>query len=598
MRARIAEAAEGNPLFIEQMVAMLGSDEAEDGEIAVPPTIEALLAARLDLLPPDERRLVEAAAIAGREFSLDGVVALLAGGDEEALDPSLERLHRKQFLSPAGERLYRFRHQLICDAAYEAIPKLARSALHVHYADWLEQETPAPAVELEEIAGYHLERAFLLAREVDPLSESLQEVGQRAAGCLRDAGERAHARGDMPAAVSLLKRAQALPARSESERAQLLLALAGAQREVGDFEAANDASAQAIALASSLGNRALESQARILRLRIQLQTQVSLALDELVQSAEQTIGELEDLGDEQGLGEAWSVLAWMSWLRCRAGATAQSLERALVYAQGAGDEPTVAQSLNLRIGTWLFGPTPVAEAIARCEQVLARPHTQRRIEASANGALAGLQAMLGRFEEARALLEQGHAILDELGLRVASAVAAEIGGMVELLAGEPAAAEERLRAGIALLEPMGETSGVSTLTAILAEACYQQGRPDEVLELSARSARLAPDDDFSTQVQWRGPQAKVLAARGRFAEAEALASEAVSLAAESDFLNLRGNALLALAEVLRVGGRLAEARSAAEEARALFEQKGNIVSSAGAQKLLAELPLAWAGAPS
>src|SRR5207245_143264 len=207
-----------------------------------------------------------------------------------------------------------------------------------------------------------------------------------------------------------------------------LLALAGAQREVGDFEAANDASAQAIALASSLGNRALESQARILRLRIQLQTQVSLALDELVQSAEQTIGELEDLGDEQGLGEAWSVLAWMSWLRCRAGATAQSLERALVYAQGAGDEPTVAQSLNLQIGTWLFGPTPVAEAIARCEQVLARPHTQRRIEASANGALAGLQAMLGRFEEARSLLEQGHAILDELGLRVASAVAAELGG--------------------------------------------------------------------------------------------------------------------------------------------------------------------------
>ena len=170
--------------------------------------------------------------------------------------------------------------------------------------------------------------------------------------------------------------------------------------------------------------------------------------------------------------------------------------------------------------------------------------------------------------------------------------------MVELLAGEPTAAEERLRAGIALLEPMGETSGVSTLTAMLAEACYQQGRPDEALELSARSARLAPDDDFSTQVQWRGPQAKVLAARGRSAEAEALAGEAVSLAAESDFLNLRGNALLALAEVLQVGGRLAEARSAAEEARALFKQKGNVVSSAGAHNLIAELPLAWAWSPS
>jgi predicted ATPase/DNA-binding SARP family transcriptional activator len=597
VRARIGEAAEGNPLFIEQMVAMLGGDGPEESEFAIPPTIEALLAARLDLLPADERRLVEAAAIAGREFSLDGVVALLADDDEEALDLALESLHRRQFLSPAGERRYRFRHELICDAGYEAIPKLTRSALHLRYADWLEQQAPAPP-ELEEIAAYHLERAFLFTREVDPRSESLEDLGERAASSLRAAGERAHARGDMPAAVSLLRRAQALPARSESERAQLLLALAGAQREVGDFEAADDASAEAIALASRLGNRALESQARILRLRMQLQTQVSLTLDELVRSAEQTIGELEVIGDEQGLGEAWSVLAWMSWLRCRAGPTAQSLERALVYAQGAGDETTIAQSMHLRIGAWLFGPTPVTEAIACCEQVLDRPHTQRRIEASAYRALAGLHAMLGRFEEARALLEQGRAIIDELGLRVAEAVAAEIGGMVELLAGDPAAAEERLRAGIAVLEPMGETSGVSTLTAMLAEACYQQGRPDEVLELSKLSARLAPDDDFSTQVQWRGPQAKVLAARGRSSEAEALASEAVSLAAESDFLNLRGNALLALAEVLHVGGRLAEARSAAEEARALFEQKGNVVSSAAAQRLLAELPLVWARALS
>lgn len=596
VRARIAAAAEGNPLFLEQLAAHLGEEPTEKGELAVPPTIETLLAARLDLLPPEERRVVEPAALAGREFSLDGLLALLPGQDEQALGQALTGLEYKQFVGPAGERRYRFRHQLIRDAAYEAIPKLIRSALHLRYADWLEQD-PAGAAEADELTGYHLEQAFLLGREVDPQSESLEEVGQRAARSLHAAGERAHARGDMPAAVALLGRAQALPPGSEAEHAELLLSLAQAKREVGDFEAAEATCVEAIALAHSLGERALESKARILRLRMQLQTRVSLALDELDRSAQETIAELEELGDEHGLGEAWSLLAWTSWLRCRAEPTARSLERALAFARSARDEPTVAQSRHLQIGTWLFGPTPVGEAIARCEAVLAEAHTQPRVRASAYRALAGLEAMRGRFEEARALLEQAGQILEELGLTVASAVAAEIWGLVELLARRPEKAEARLRAGIALLEPTGETSGVSTQAAMLAEALYEQRRLEEALELSELSASLASEDDFSTQVQWRGPKAKVLAERGRAEEAAALAAEAVARAAGSDFLNLRGNAHLALAEVLKLAGRTSEARSAAEQAMALFEQKGNIVACAGAQRLLAELPLEAVPAP-
>jgi hypothetical protein len=192
------------------------------------------------------------------------------------------------------------------------------------------------------------------------------------------------------------------------------------------------------------------------------------------------------------LGEAWHVRAWMSWTRCRAEATAQALERALAYAAQAGDEATLGQARNLLIGTWLFGPTPVEEAIRRCNDILADDAAAARTRASACRALGGLMAMQGRFADARPLLERDREIHDELGLRVLAGVAAEIWGLLELLADQPQAAEERLRAGIAVLEPMGETSGVSTLTAMLAEAVYRQGRDGEVLALTDLSGRLAP----------------------------------------------------------------------------------------------------------
>ena len=332
-------------------------------------------------------------------------------------------------------------------------------------------------------------------------------------------------------------------------------------------------------LEAAIGARSLE---------FRLQTQSDLAFPQLMRSADELIGELEALGDEYGLAEAWSVVAWVPWIRCQAAATEEALGRALEYARRAGDEPAIAQSLNLLLGVWLFGETPVKKAIELAEGILAEA-PQRRIEASAYRALAGLKAMQGRFKEARELLERDRAIIDELGLRVASAVAAEIWGMLELLAGDPNAAEDRLRAGIAVLEPMGEKSGVSTLAAMLAEAVYRQGRLDEALELTHLSRDYAPSEDLSTQVQWRGACAKVLVRTGRADAGEALAREGVSLAADTDFLNLYGNALHGLAEVRRLADDAAGARGAAEEALALFRRKGNTAAAKHVRKLLAEL---------
>jgi ATP/maltotriose-dependent transcriptional regulator MalT len=240
--------------------------------------------------------------------------------------------------------------------------------------------------------------------------------------------------------------------------------------------------------------------------------------------------------------------------------------------------------LNLFLGAGLFGPTSVDHAVQRCEELL-EERPRPRLEAAAYRALGGLHAMRGRFGEARQLLIRDRRILDELGLVLAASAAAEMRGIVELLAGRPDEAERHLRDGLALLEPTGEKSALSTLTAILAEATYRQGRRAEALELAELSEKAAAPDDLTTQVQLRNVKAKVLADRRQAAEAERIAREGVALASSTDFLNLHGESLLALAQVLTKGGKSPEGAEAAREAAALFERKGNLIAQARARTL-------------
>ncbi|MGH2694250.1 MAG: AAA family ATPase, partial [Actinomycetota bacterium] len=158
LRERITRAAGGNPLFIEEMLAMAGDAE---GEVAVPPTLQALLAARLDQLEAAERSVLERGAIEGEIFHRGAVQALAP--DETQVTPRLAALVRKELIRPnkpqlAGEDGFRFRHLLIRDAAYDALPKAVRAELHERFAAWLE-EHGADLVELDEVLGYHLEQA-------------------------------------------------------------------------------------------------------------------------------------------------------------------------------------------------------------------------------------------------------------------------------------------------------------------------------------------------------------------------------------------------------------------------------------------------------
>src|SRR5204862_2979264 len=163
---RIVQVAEGNPLFLEEMFALVR--DSGDAAVEVPPTIQALLAARLDQLDPAERLVLERGSVEGRTFHR-GAVAALSQGDG-SVDQRLLALVRKELVRPdraqlTGDDAYRFRHLLIRDAAYDALPKATRADLHVRFARWIERHG-TELVELDEILGYHLEQACLYRAEL------------------------------------------------------------------------------------------------------------------------------------------------------------------------------------------------------------------------------------------------------------------------------------------------------------------------------------------------------------------------------------------------------------------------------------------------
>ena len=202
LRARIAAAAAGNPLFISEMLAM--TQQAGD-EVEVPASLKALLAARLDQLDPAERRVLECGSVEGEVFHR-GAVQTLAP-EEAQVTPRLAALVRRDLIRSdrpqfAGEDGFRFRHLLIRDTAYDALPKAVRAELHERFAAWVEQY--GELVELDEIVGYHLEQTCRYRSELGVRNDELARVARRR---LTVAGRRARRRGDKGAAVNLFQRA-------------------------------------------------------------------------------------------------------------------------------------------------------------------------------------------------------------------------------------------------------------------------------------------------------------------------------------------------------------------------------------------------------
>ena len=292
-----------------------------------------------------------------------------------------------------------------------------------------------------------------------------------------------------------------------------------------------------------------------------------------------------DLGDEVGLARAWWLASEVDNMACRWGARAVALEHALEHAFRADDKQQQATLIGQLALAIVWGPTPADDAIARCMDFYAHAIGDRALEAGCLTALAALYAMRGNLDEARESNAQARAIYDELGLKYRRAARSLIPAMVEMLAGNPAAAEAELRWGYDTLGEMGELGMRSTLAAYLAEALYAQGRLDETELMSKICEDTAGSDDIVTQVIWRTARSKVLARRDQFDDAERLAREALDLADETDFPDLRAGAAMALGEVFLLAGRFDEAEPLVKTAQEIHEQKGNIVAARAAGSL-------------
>ncbi|MBV8989951.1 MAG: AAA family ATPase, partial [Solirubrobacterales bacterium] len=234
--ARIIETAEGNPLFVEQLLAMSAEDPRWTREGEIPPTIQSLLAARLDRLGPGERAVIERAAVIGREFWQSAVVDLLPGEARRSAAGHLRALVHRGLLHPdrstmAGEEALRFHHILIQEVAYRGTPKTLRGELHERFADWIERRGDG----YEEFIGYHLEQAFRYRNEIEDSGAAVHALGIRAGEALAVAGRRAIARGDTNAGVKFLRRSTELFEASGSARPDVVLDLGSALSDSGDF---------------------------------------------------------------------------------------------------------------------------------------------------------------------------------------------------------------------------------------------------------------------------------------------------------------------------------------------------------------------------
>jgi class 3 adenylate cyclase/tetratricopeptide (TPR) repeat protein len=596
---RITRAAEGNPLFLEELLAALveeGRLRRQDGrwvaasldDLGIPPSIQALLSARLDRLEDAERAVLERAAVAGQVFEQNAVAELTPPSQRHQVPARLQALVGRELLRPARSRLagdqgFQFRHLLLRDATYDSIPKQARAELHELFAVWVERTAGPRLREIEEIVGYHLEQAWRYRVELGIVDQRNQRLAAAAARRLGAAGRRALGRGDLPAASKLLERAVGLLPAGDPGGLELLVELADVLVSTGEFPRAEAILDQVAAAAAGRGDQRLAAHARVGRLRMEVGVASDLDTAALQEETRRAIATFAEYEDQRGLAKAWGLLAALGFLRCRIAEAEAAAGQAMTHARLARDDPAESWARGLLAQSAFWGPVPAPDGIRRCQELLEQAAGNRRSELTALQSMAGLQAMAAQPEAAAATVARALALAGELGENRGAALAREFAAAALALAGELAAAEQQLRQGIRVLERQGESGMRSNLSADLAHVLHRLGRPDEALQVALASRAIAAHDDLFAQVRWRGAAARSLAAQGRVAEAERLAAEAVEIATPTDMLTMRADALLDQAAVAAAAGRPDDAARAVQAALALYQAKGNQAGAARAQ---------------
>jgi class 3 adenylate cyclase/tetratricopeptide (TPR) repeat protein len=590
-RARILEAAEGNPLFVEEMLGMLIDDGLlrSDGgtwravddlaDVTVPPTIQLLLAARIDRLDAEERAVMERGSIEGKLFHGGAVASLAPDSLRPAVPSRLLALARKELIRPdraefAGEDAFRFRHLLIRDAAYQAMSKEQRADLHERFAAWLERVAGERLPEYEEILAHHLEQAFHYRMELGPGDAGTRELARGAAERLTSAADRAQRRGDFSAARHLLGRTVELL--DGAERARALVEFAATAAHLHDFPAAAEAADAAIAAADAADDRVALLRAGVIRAEARGQIDPTYTLGRTRREVDEALGGLEALDDEKGVAWGMAAAARGAFFAGECDEATAITERLLERVPRLSARGLSEAVVTLLVAGY-FGTADVDELTRVYDRVrriltVEGPLTEEMLALN----VIARYALQGHESEVVVQAERIERLWDEigdLGLRVTSN---QWVGECMRLVGRLEDAERYFRRGVEGLDRLGETGFNSTMTASLAFALMDLGRWDEAEDFVERSREMSAPDDFASQSEWRMGRARILTFRGRPAEALELVDEAVQAIEPTDYLPMKADVHELRGHVLAELGRREEARAELERAIRDFERKGSV----------------------
>jgi class 3 adenylate cyclase/tetratricopeptide (TPR) repeat protein len=582
-RERMVAASGGNPLYVEEMLAMV-REQGGNGEIVVPPTIHALLQARLDALDGDERTVLERGSVEGQVFHRSSVAELAPPSVKPAVDAHLATLVRRELIRGDAaifedDEGFRFRHILIRDAAYDSMPKASRAELHEQFANWLERHE---LVERDEVLGYHLAQAHAYRTELDPGDPVLHDLAGRAAGHLVIAGRSALDHGDFHAARSLLERATAILPPDHERTHALAPDLAAAYFETGD-----ERFTEILRAARAAADRGTSARASIALAAYPVSGRRGSA-DEREALREEARDVFEALGDDSGLAEYWLAVGWEAWARCRAVETASACENALAHLDraAASHSRLGRRARFLLLRTYIYSPMPVDEALERARS-MAEENQGPLAEAQQQAVVGRLLAMGGEIDRAREMMHGARQVFADAGLLVSAGSMALAEGEMELEAGDWERSERVLRDGLGVLEEIGNRDFYPTLSAVLALVLLNQGRFAETREWLDRAQETTDADDLVNFVFMGFIDSALLAREGRLAEAEAAGQRAVDLADQIDFVLARPMAYSYYAETLALAGKHDEAVRHARTALAITSAKGAVMRSKHLRERLA-----------
>ena len=606
LRGRIAKAAEGNPLFVEEMLAMLIDDgllEHEDGRIVaatelstivVPPTITALLGARLDALTPGERAVLERASVVGQEFLRGAVHELAPEIEAVATDEHLDTLVRKGLVRARrstlqGADAFGFRHMLIRDAAYDAMPKALRAELHERFATWLERIAGDRIAEQEEILGYHLEQAYRFRGELGPVDELGLELASAASSRLQSAARRALGRGDAQAGLNLAERADALLPFGHPERSHTLRTLLRALDETADPERKLRLDDEALDVARAIGDRALEHWVRAEHASDLLRSRPRDAkLSEALQTTTEAARVIGSQGDAEDQARMLLHLASLQWAFGEMEGMLATSERALAIAL----ETPGPDALNLITFVWVGmfeGATRASVALERLREIEGRCAAFPLRAAVARTQVALALASLGRSEEARATYDAARSVIDDAADPWVSLNSQAAEGLIELLAGDIEKTEPIFRENVRGWMDHGTPTNAALLACRWSAALADLGRYQEALAVADEFIALAGSWDLEPRIELGAHRARALAGIGAVGEAVDAIAQIEAMVRPTGFVFNLGDVMLAETEVFRTAGRLEDAAQAAGEALEIFERKEFAMYADRARRLLAEV---------